>query len=164
MSTETNVDLSLLRSLYSSSDVAKAALDSFATRSNRSSETTVERLLVVLESNSSFKRQDVVGFFQQLQKTNCGSFVIGRRNNPSRFLWSVSLVDVGLAAQGKKSTVQLEVPQTLEITTEPDEISFTHVFQLRSNQRIEFRLPTDLTPHEAARIADFVKTLPIEVS
>ncbi len=165
MKTSSDIDLPLLRSLYASSSVARSALDTFATRSNKSAETTVERLLaLVAETNSSVKRQDVVEFFKQLQKTNCGKFVIGRRTSPSRFLWDVSLVDVGLAAQGKRSGAELSGPLAVGQVEESEELTFTHSFQLRLNQRVEFRLPNDLSPSEAARLADFVKTLPIEKS
>lgn len=165
MSTDPILELSLLRNLYMSSEVAKSALDGFASRSNKSSETTVESLHAVLrKSNPSCGRQDVVEFFKQLQKTNSGEFVIGRRGKPSRFLWRVSLVDVGLAAQGRKSVGEIAYPQEIVSVEESDDVTFTHVFQLRLNQRVEFRLPTDLTQLEAARLADFLKTLPLEAS
>lgn len=165
MATDPALDVPLLQSIYLSSAVAKAALDSFASRSYRTSETTVDRLLgVVLESNSSSKRQDVVEFLRQLQTASCGAFKIGRRGSASRFVWTVSLVDVGLAAQGKKSAVELAAPQEVKSAPEPDDVTFTHVFQLRLNQRVEFRLPTDLTQLEAGRLADFLKTLPLEAS
>lgn len=165
MTTDPTLDLSLLSGLYASSEVAQLALDGFASRNNKSSETTVESLLTVLrKSNSSFRRQDIVEFFKQLQKTNSGEFVMGRRGKPSRFVWRVSLVDVGLAAQGRKSVDEIADPQEIVSVEESDDVTFTHSFQLRRNQRVEFRLPTDLTPLEAARLADFLKTLPLQAS
>jgi hypothetical protein len=165
MTSEPTFDVLRLCHLYSSSNVAQSALDSFASRSNKSSETTVDSLLQLLyKSNSSFRRQDVVEFFQQLQETSCGEFVIGRRGRPSRFVWSASLVDVGLASQGGRSVDEIAVPEEIMSVKEPDNATFTHAFQLRRNQRVEFRLPTDLTQLEAGRLADFLKTLPLEAS
>ena len=74
----------------------------------------------------------------------------------------MSLVDVGLAAQGTKSGDEIADPQEIVSVEESDDVTFTHASQLRRNQRVEFRLPTDLTPLEAARLADFLKTLPLE--
>jgi hypothetical protein len=164
MTSEPTLDLQRLHWLYASSAVAKLALDGFASRNNKSAETTVEGLSAVLyKSNSSFRRQDVVEFFKELQQTNSGEFVIGRRGKPSRFVWWLSLVDVGLAAQGRKSVDQIADPEEIvSIEESDDEVTFTHAFQLRRNQRVEFRLPTDLTPVEAGRLADFLKTLPLE--
>lgn len=39
---------------------------------------------------------------------------------------------------------------------------FTHGFQLRPDLLVSFRLPADLTTPEAARLADFIKTLPFD--
>jgi hypothetical protein len=73
-------------------------------------------------------------------------------------------MDVGLASQGGKPVDEIAVPQEIMSVKEPEDVTFTHVFQLRLNQRVEFRLPTDLTQLEAGRLADFLKTLPLEAS
>jgi hypothetical protein len=39
---------------------------------------------------------------------------------------------------------------------------FVHTFQLRSNLTVSFRLPSDLRPTEAGRLADFIRTLPFD--
>ena len=39
----------------------------------------------------------------------------------------------------------------------------SHPFRLRPEKTISLTLPTDLTPQEAQRLSDFVKTLPLSV-
>lgn len=153
-----------LRAKYKESPLAKTALDYFASRSNNSSVTKVDRFQEVLTKlDSSTNRRDVVEFLKFLETINCGEFVVGRRKSPSRFKWSVGLVSVGLAASGEVDVVDKLTPSEIaRVDDDDDEVLMTHSFQLRRSLKIALCLPPDLTTSEAMRIAEFVKALPFE--
>jgi hypothetical protein len=154
-------DVEGLRALYKASGEARAFLDHAARRERDRTETTVERAQAILrESGLETARGEVVDLFQRFEALRCGKFVSGRRGFPSRFAWSVSIVSVGRAAGGEAGAVA-EIPETPSTDDEPAE-TFNHAYHLRANTTVRIELPADLTVHEAERLANFIKTLPME--
>jgi hypothetical protein len=128
-----------------------------AKRTNNQTETKVDRILAVLQNEGhDIARGDIIEVFRKLADLNCGTFVTERKGWPSRFVWSVSMINAGRAAAG-------EPPQVEEAEAgEVSEAMLTHSFHLRPETKVEFSLPIDLTKDEAERLAGFLKTLPIE--
>jgi hypothetical protein len=95
------MDISKLQLLYRENPVARAFLDHAAGRERDQSETTVDRILVVLRAaGHRFERRDIIRLFQSLSALGCGQFVTGRRGWPSRLVWSVGMTSVGRVASG----------------------------------------------------------------
>jgi len=152
-----------LRKLYSSSRSAKAAFDYFAQRQNGSARTTVDSLQVALRRDGNdVARSDIVDLFKSLEAAECGSFVIGRKGHPSRFEWRVSLIDVGRSAAGEAVKVEAITDAERADSEELDEVEtlLEHRYRLRPEVELRFELPLNLTPAEAVRISDFIRTLP----
>jgi hypothetical protein len=156
-----NVDLGKLRELYSRNKVAAAVLDYFAGRKNAARRTTVDRVLKVMrEQGAEISRGGLIEVFRNLEAAGCGTFVVGRRGQPSRFAWQVGLVSVGQAAAGKGEHIEDISGDAVE--EETGEQTLEHRFQLRPDQQVRLELPRDLTSREASRLADFIRTLPFD--
>lgn len=149
-----------LQGFYNESAHAKAMLDHFASRERNRGITTIDRLLSNLsEDGSGLSRGDVIKVLQRLETLGCGHFVAGRKGHPSRFEWSVGLVDVGRVAAGE--AVKIE-PAPANEAEEPSDDLLEHHFRLRKELDLPLRLPADLTAAEAARLAAFIQTLPFD--
>lgn len=147
-----------LRKLYRENQAARCLLDHLAGRERDWTTTTVDRLLVnIAREGGDVSRGELVEALRQLEALGCGQFTVGRKGHPSRFEWEVSMVSVGqFAAQEREDIAKLSA----DAGTEGDPLK-RHVFNLRHDLAVEFELPSDLTPAEAARLAKYVETLPI---
>ena len=158
------VDVKRLKLLYGQNPANKAAFDYFAARQNNSAKTTVDRLLALLgQEDHVVPRADIIELFKGLETARCGTFVVGRKGHASRFEWSASLISVGQAATGEVGEVETlaEAEQDVETEDEGAPIdSISHRFVLRPDFELRFELPRDLTTVEAARLGEFVRTLP----
>jgi hypothetical protein len=153
--------LEKLQALYNSDSVSQWFLEHVASRQRNQSETSVERALQILKSDGhDVSRQQIISVFKSLADCNCGQFVNGRREWPSRFVWATAMISVGRAATGE----QEDVEQFPEDTTDPKNENqwLLHSFHLRPDLTLEMDLPADLTPKEAQRIARFVEALPFD--
>lgn len=153
-----------LKDLYEESGVAKAFLDHMASMQRRQSETKVDRILRILNSEGfDFSRGDIVSIFQELAEIECGRFVVGRHGRPSRFVWSINSLTVSRLASGEGAEVAEyeDEEEDDEMDNEDDEL-LTHTFNLRPDRIITISLPVDLTAKEAERMSLFVKSLPME--
>lgn len=166
---EDTVNKKGLRKLYSTDTCAKSLMDYAASRAKNSKESKVDRLLTHLsEGDVSFSRRDLILTLKSLERLGVGRFVIGRRGQPSRFQWSVAMIGAGKAAKGEEDVVIEGVDEV--DTIEEDESgdvqngSIRHVYKLRQHYGVVFDLPVDLSEKEASRLADFIKTLPFELS
>ena len=151
------MDSESLHALYNSDRTARAFFDHLAKRQRNQAETTVDRILKILQrslENEGIARGDVVSLFKSLQEVEVGQFVTGRWGRPSRFVWDAPLTEVAMAATGE------EVPGHEETGEETEH--FVHAFNLRSDLTVEFELPMDLTESESQRIAKFITSLPLE--
>ena len=102
-----NLDVSGLRSLYKSDATALHILESLGARQNNWKMTTVTSLDSIFRlAPFDISRKDIVRVFRQLEKFNCGYFIIGKtsgnRNYQSRIVWKVPPPIVGKIAMGKK--------------------------------------------------------------
>jgi len=178
-------DSGLLQEMYGTNDVFKALFDQLAAREKNSRATKTDRMLKLLyDLGRSADRREVIQFFRGLERAGCGRYVEGRRGHPSRFEWTARLSSVGLVAAGKQAKVQPLGEEEFSFTFDDiDEqplmqptmpLSSTdgiaesvgdvrHPFRLRPDKTVSLVLPNDLTPQEAQRLSDFVKTLPLSV-
>lgn len=169
-----SVDKEGLQSLYQKDRAAKAVFDHLASRERNWSETTVDRLAHnVWNAGSDASRAEIIAVLRKLEATGCGTFIVGRGGYPSRFQWHVGMVEVGRYAAGQPAVIEEVDPEaptdeqeeesltsTQNGRREPAIREITHAFQLRPDLLVSFKLPADLTTTEAARLADFLKTLP----
>lgn len=163
------IDGKALQGLYQRSECAKAALDHFAERENRRATTTVEALQTALRADGySHTRTEVIDLFKELDSLGCGQFKVGRKGHSSRIEWTVHLKSVGQAARGTgivEPLAERDIEELQEAESEEDSLQdreLEHVFMLRPSYKLTLELPKDLTHAEAARIADFIRTLPFE--
>jgi hypothetical protein len=180
-------DTALLTAMYDSHDTYRAIFDQFAGREKNSRTTKTDRMLKLLyDLGRKADRREVIQFFRNLEKAACGKYVEGRRGHASRFEWEARLSSVGLVAAGKQAKVQplgddenrfslddtdypsVELAPSDTTSVVPPSFSLgagdvSHPFRLRPDKTVAVVLPSDLTPQEAQRLADFVKTLPISV-
>jgi hypothetical protein len=156
-----SMDIDRLKSLYQDNATARLILDEAARRQRSQSETKVDRIISLLAAQGhEISRGDIIGAFRSLEDLGAGQFMTGRRGLPSRFVWSVGMVSVGKAAAGEPQDIE-EIPaEELEEAASSDVL--VHSFHLRTNLQITLELPADLSGAEADRLANFVKTLPIE--
>lgn len=156
-----SADLDGLRDFYRKNPVARSFLDHAAQRERDRAETSVERAQAILkESGTEVSRGDVVDVYQEFEMLGLGKFIIGRRGRSSRFAWSASIVSVGKAAAGEPQAIATS-PETSDATAEVSE-TLSHSFHLRPDTEVTIELPTDLTHHEAGRLAAYIKTLPMD--
>src|SRR5262245_60082571 len=95
------IDVGALRQLYAADASVKAVMDHVASRKYNSDEITVDRVQAILSRDEmEVRRWEVVAAFKELAKLGIGDFIIGRRGQPSRFQWRVSMIRAGKAAQG----------------------------------------------------------------
>lgn len=149
------IDRQHVRSLYEDA-TAKIIMDHFKTRERGSKVTKVKGLKHALAEHSVANGK-IVRFFRKLESIGCGEFVVGRRGQPSRFLWAVNLVRLAQLAAGQD--VRLEGAPTIEEKALNNGL-IDHSFRLRKDLNVTLSLPDDLTPTEASRLSAFIHTLP----
>jgi hypothetical protein len=160
----TGVNVSSLRELYRV-PVWRLVLDYFAERTNNSASTTIDGLLAALrKAGRDVPRRSLIELFKRLEAAQCGTFVFGRKGYRSRFEWSVSLIVVGQAASGETDQVEPAAGgQELHGTDDEDAAGvdvIQHRYRLRPDFEVVLVLPVNLSGNEAARLSDFLKTLP----
>lgn len=149
-----------LQQLYRTNEHARTVLDHFASRQRNWSTTTVDRLLTILQAEgSAVSRGDLIAVLRSLDELGCGSFVAGRRGHASRFEWRVRMVTVGRAAAGEPTDVE-DIADDEKSEEEPESLLLEHKFRLRADHVVAIDLPADLTQAEAARLGDFLRSLP----
>lgn len=166
------IDMAAIKQLYTMDSVAKAAFDYFATRQRNGTVTKVNRLLAVLnDRGNKASYGQVRDFLRNLGSLGCGAYVIGRRGQPSRLQWRVGMVSLGQAAAGHGTHVdQLTAEEVASANDEAEEQPADVVnsdemkvsYPLRRDRHVEIILPKDITPTEAQRLSDFIKTLQFE--
>ncbi len=158
-----SVDVRKLKELYKKTPQARAVLDHLASRERNRSTTTVGRIQANVDpSGNSISRGDVIEVFRALEDAGCGAFKAGRKGWESRFEWTAQMVAVGQAASGEP--VKVEEVTKDEAGDEEAEITLRHSYHLRPDVSVTFELPRDLTPIEAERLAQFLRSLPFTQS
>jgi hypothetical protein len=152
-----------LKALYGSDQCASALLDYCRARTNKSSESKVGTIEEAL--GSAFPRSQIIKVLKNLEDLNVGKFIEGRRGKESRFSWVGSMIEVGALASvaGDSSEAQsVTTASEKHSSGAPVSALLGHSFRLRPDVTIALALPPNLTLNEAARLADFIKTLPFE--
>jgi hypothetical protein len=164
MKSKDAIDLKGLRDLYQKNPVAGAMLDEFAGRERNRTETKVDNLRDLTVENRPIKRGEIIRVFQELESIGCGSFVVGRKGHGSRFEWTVGLPSVGKAAAGEDLPVEAisEEERQEEAAQVPEGERKLYSFPLRTKLDVRLELPLDLSSAEAARLSDFIKSLPFD--
>lgn len=145
-----------LKKLYKVSQTARTMLDYLAGRERNARRSPVERICAVI----GLSRADVIDLFRKFEELGFGRFLVGRRGQPSRFEWDVAMVSVGQAATGETSDIATDDIEDVAEEVAIGSDGLKHTFRLRTDFPVEFELPANLTPAEAVRLADFIKTLP----
>jgi len=134
-------------------------LDHFATRKYDSTFTKLDRAVqIVTDLGTPASQADLREVFKELGNAGYGQYVMGRRGHPSRFEWTASLRSVGMAASGDEVEIREVEPEAARDEAPPDTLE--HTFRLRPTFPVTLTLPADLSATEAARLADFIRTLP----
>jgi hypothetical protein len=154
-----DVNIQTLQTMYEEGGVVAYIFDYFASRHKGSSVTKTDRLLQILyQQGQAISRSEAIQFLRALEEAGCGRYVEGRRGHVSRFEWFVNLIAVGEAAAGTQPTTgQMFEPDDLDNV---DEDLLRHEYRLRPELVVCLDLPHDLTPSEAGRLAEYIKTLP----
>lgn len=157
--------------------IAQAVLKHFSELSESEISIDVDSLLTYVP-NLDNVRQRVIQFLKQLEEENWGRFTAGRRGHKSRFEAPRGLRILGDLLDPKT----LSEPETKSRAEQPKPTSvgaanagarrepagneqggirtLTHQFMLRPDYPLAITLPVDLTGAEAARLSDFIKSLP----
>lgn len=103
-----------VQALYEANPHAKKLFDWTASLKKDASETSLERLMSVLD----ISRKSAVALAQELEKAGCGYFIVGRKGARSRFQWHYSRVSLGKVAVGETEEIE---PVSSNLATEAEE-------------------------------------------
>ncbi len=103
-----------VQTLYERNPQAKKLFDWTASLKNDAAETSIERLISVLD----ISRKSAVALAQELEEAGCGRFIIGRKGARSRFEWRFSRVSLGQVAAGETEEIE---PVSTNVATEAEE-------------------------------------------
>ena len=129
-------------------------------------ETELEDLDALLppEATEHLKRksENWLTFFKQLERTDCGELILGRRGFKTRFRWhnhpAVARAFLPYLADSSASHVRDFSAE--EGTESRGSAERAHPFPLRQNVTVYVRVPADVTREELNRLADFTRLLP----
>jgi hypothetical protein len=140
---------------------ARRLLD-WAAKQSYPEETDVDQIV----DAAGLDRAYVISAMKELAQLGFGQFVVGRHKKPSRMIWKVRLGDLGRYAQGE--AVEFDEPELPPMRSHESETAkhgapdIVHFYQLRPERKLSLSLPSDLTPREARRLADFIMSLPFD--
>lgn len=106
-----------VRALYAADSLAKKLFDWTASLRKDATETSLERLISVLD----ISRKSAVELAQKLEGAGCGHFIVGRRGARSRFKWSYSRVSLGRVAAGETAEIEPVSTNLATLATEAEE-------------------------------------------
>jgi hypothetical protein len=161
----TNSAIHELRRLNQESETAKGFFELLARRKNSATVTKVDRALgLLLADGVSASRGEVIRIMQRLRDIGMGRFIIGRKGQPSRIEWSVNVISMSRAATGQTDEIDMTLPESANADEEDEgqEDVLEHRFHLRSDFTVTVELPVGITTSEAERLANFIRTLPIQ--
>jgi hypothetical protein len=152
-----------IRALYARDAAAKSAFDFLRGYQRNRSETTVS----VLRWQAGLDEDAVKNLFSELENIGLGEYVPGRHGHPCRFRWALPVKVVAAVAVGAS-----DEPLEVEAPAAPAAVAaggvggpgaaavIRHPYTLRPDFVVTIVLPPNLTPVEATRLADFIRTLP----
>ena len=155
------LNLEKARASYASDGAFMKICDHLATHTKSRSETEA----LSLASSVSVTYAEAVAVFRRFEELEFGRFLVGRHGHPTRFRWSRRSADVAKAIKGEVD----ELPKTAEDPSEDAESAsesgstngstVVARYQLRPDFEITTVLPRDMTKDEAARFADYARTV-----
>jgi hypothetical protein len=153
-----------IQGYYADPDNSQATLlFDWAAKQGGSKQSTVSEVM----KGAGLDRAYVIMAMKELDQLRFGKFTVGRRRKVSRMTWDVDLGELGKIAQGLADDFEDPVllhdssPRAPDVPSAVlDEI--VHLFHLRPELKISLKLPSNLTPGEAKRLADFILSLPFE--
>ncbi len=154
-----------LRSQYNNNALFKDVMDNVENSECFKSEggkycTEAEALTKLLESLKHIDtKYHVILLFKALSKIGLGTYLVGRHNKKTRFIWDTSPLIVSQVAQGKVSDLETNKNSGFNQKKEITDITRNIPYQLtlRANYILTFQLPEDLTREEAEKISNFCK-------
>ena len=105
-----------VRTLYTQDQVARQMFDWTASRQKDASETSIDTLMRVLR----ISRRDAVQLARDLERADCGEFIVGRRGSKSRFRWAYSCISLGKTAAGETDDIEEPFDPVSETEDEDD--------------------------------------------
>jgi len=172
-----------LRELLKLEPEARTLLASLTAEPPEQGRTTVDELTTTLD----LSRRDAIDLLRGLADAGCGEFKVGRKGHPSRLEWSVDVAELAATLDETPSADEPSEPsepspsddagETPAVEPAPAQASFAleaqtaptsrrsatplieHVYVLRPGLRVRLPLPEDLSPREAAVLADWVRNL-----
>ena len=173
-----------LRNLYRRDESARAVVDALA-RLPRSPVTEVDEI-----ERGGVVRSEVVRVLKKLEALECGTFIVGRRQKPSRMRWRVAPWRLRAVAEGEHDALD---PIDLDDDVDPyddDEPAIdrsggaigavsraamppparatphsalkTHSYPLRKDLTVRLELPADFNKADAERLIHFIQGLPFD--
>jgi hypothetical protein len=124
---------------------------------------------------TKLKEADIKKVYREFEKLHLGKYVEGRWDHLCRFEWALPMRDVARVAAGKGGDPDLVPVESNGRGSFPDNgnggdeeeaevrdgaAALCHSYNLRSDFAVSLRLPSNFSPSEAARLADFIRTLP----
>lgn len=89
-----------LKRLYRGNSTARLLLDWLASRDRNRESTHFNRAMAVLSGQEEAPtRAGMREVFRSFERLGLGTFVVGRRGLPTRFIWTTPLMEVGQTAQ-----------------------------------------------------------------
>jgi hypothetical protein len=149
-----------LRQLYDKEPDFGKAFDYLASRSNNAAETKVERLAYLTD----LPRNRIIQFMRAMEGLGLGQFIVGRKQWPSRFKWSVGLISVGQVASRESDEVSTDdldegSEEEMELAAE----AVTYEVPLRPDMKAKLTIPANITKAETVRLSNFIRGLAVDV-
>jgi hypothetical protein len=118
-----------------------------ADRQNDAAQTSIDRL----SQKAGVDRRKAIELAKQLERLDCGTFVVGRRGAPSRIEWKVSLKSMGQAATGQAASLESVDPELVaesadlaELKKEDAAVAGTEALSLPMQKSVWPRLSASL--------------------
>jgi hypothetical protein len=118
---------------------------------------------VTFLEDTGIHKPEAIELFRKLGELNCGKFLVGRRKQRTRFLWSgIGAIDVAKAYLGMDVEISHEDKEPAHDGEEAaiTASNYRHRFLLRKGLTVDVTLPLDLTKEEASRFAEFIRAIP----
>jgi hypothetical protein len=145
-----------LKALAKGSALSRAVFESIATRDRPRTVTDLRRLRQAICHSVPIDTAEYRGLFRALQDMGLGRLILGKKENePDRFVWSVNLIEVGVAASGIAPREKPKASVAAPFTQQANALNVT--FPLRG-QFVTFPLPLDgLTKEEYDMLVTFLR-------
>ncbi|KQQ72942.1 hypothetical protein ASF70_15840 [Rhizobium sp. Leaf321] len=111
-----NTILKNIRQLYKENDRATILFDAMASRRKDTGTTSIDHL----SKSLGISRGEAVSFARVLETAGCGSFLVGRRGQKSRFVWAYSPISLGKAALGEDDEIE-DIDSTVAAVEDDEE-------------------------------------------